>query len=344
MKQGARIGHKLTSGASCRARTLRCTTIAASLPPRPAIAPFVRPGNAALPLPRQAHTSSTVVCKSATFAAAAAFPQVNDGSPASRGFPSWIAAVRGICFYLTTFAFATPLFLVMLAVYPFVMVLDKYRRRGEHVVNNIWAKLTTLFYYPVKISGLENLPPSNQPAVFISNHQSFLDIYTLFHLNRDFKFISKTSNFLIPIIGWSMFLTGHVMINRIDRRSQLECLKACGQLLKNGASVLFFPEGTRSKDGKMHAFKKGAFSVAAKAKVPVVPITLLGTGDLMPNSKEYLLYPGKVEVIIHPAVAPSDADTMMTSAYKAVASSLDPSKIATEDDGSAALQSGDVSE
>jgi 1-acyl-sn-glycerol-3-phosphate acyltransferase len=57
------------------------------------------------------------------------------------------------------------------------------------------------------------------------------------------------------------------MINRLDRRSQLECLKQCGQLLKAGASVLFFPEGTRSKDGRMHAFKKGAFSVAAKAKV-----------------------------------------------------------------------------
>lgn len=59
------------------------------------------------------------------------------------------------------------------------------------------------------------------------------------------------------------------MINRVDRRSQLECLKQCGELLKQGASVLFFPEGTRSKDGRMHAFKKGAFSVAAKAKVCV---------------------------------------------------------------------------
>jgi 1-acyl-sn-glycerol-3-phosphate acyltransferase len=73
------------------------------------------------------------------------------------------------------------------------------------------------------------------------------DIYSLFHLNRPFKFISKTSNFLIPIIGWSMFLTGHVRLNRVDRRSQLECLKACGELLKRNAPVLFFPEGTRSK-------------------------------------------------------------------------------------------------
>ena len=63
------------------------------------------------------------------------------------------------------------------------------------------------------------------------------DIYTLFHLNRDFKFISKTSNFLIPIIGWSMYLTGHVMINRVDRRSQLKCLSDCAALLAVGAAV-----------------------------------------------------------------------------------------------------------
>ena len=245
-------------------------------------------------------------------------------------FPQWIAAIRALLFYTTTFVFAAPLFVLMLAVYPIVMLFDKFRRRAEHAINTVWAKLTTLFYYPINIKGQENLPTHDQPAVYVSNHLSFLDIYTLFHLHRDFKFISKTSNFLIPIIGWSMFLTGHVMINRVDRRSQLECLKACGELLKRGASVLFFPEGTRSKDGRMHEFKKGAFSVAAKAGVPVVPITLKGTGDLMPNKKEYLLYPGKVEVVIHPAIPPSDAESMMKASYDAIASELPPELIAPQ--------------
>ncbi|GIL96158.1 hypothetical protein Vretimale_2037 [Volvox reticuliferus] len=93
------------------------------------------------------------------------------------------------------------------------------------------------------IEGRENLPPPERPVVYVANHQSFLDIYSLFHLQRPFKFISKTSNFLIPIIGWSMFLTGHVMINRVDRRSQLKCLQQCRELLEQGAPVLFFPEG-----------------------------------------------------------------------------------------------------
>lgn len=229
---------------------------------------------------------------------------------------------------------ALPELYILLSLTECVLIFCQHsqmrRRRAEHVVNTLWAKLTTMLYYPVKITGLENLPGPNEPAVFVSNHESFLDIYTLFHLDRDFKFISKTSNFLIPIIGWSMFLTGHVMINRVDRRSQLECLKECGKLLQNGASVLFFPEGTRSKDGKMHAFKKGAFSVAAKAKVPVVPITLKGTGSLMPNAREYLLYPGRVEVVIHPVVSPSDADTMMKESFNIIAGALPPEKIAPD--------------
>lgn len=73
--------------------------------------------------------------------------------------------------------------------------------------------------------------------------------------------------------------TGHIMLNRVDRRSQLKCLQSCIEMLGAGASVLFFPEGTRSKDKVLGGFKKGAFSVAVKAGVPVVPITLIGTGE-----------------------------------------------------------------
>jgi 1-acyl-sn-glycerol-3-phosphate acyltransferase len=74
---------------------------------------------------------------------------------------------------------------------------------------------------------------------------------------------------------------GHIKLNRVDRRSQLKCLQTCIEMLGAGASVLFFPEGTRSKDKVLGGFKKGAFSVAVKAGVPVVPITLIGTGAVL---------------------------------------------------------------
>jgi 1-acyl-sn-glycerol-3-phosphate acyltransferase len=117
-------------------------------------------------------------------------------------------------------------------------------------VNDLWAIASTLPFYRVEIRGAEHLPPPGQAVVFVANHQSFMDIYSLFYLRRAFKFISKTSNFLIPIVGWSMFLTGHVPLQRMDRRSQMQCLNTCMDLLQKGCSVLFFPEGTRSKDGK----------------------------------------------------------------------------------------------
>ena len=79
--------------------------------------------------------------------------------------------------------------------------------------------------------------------------------------------VTQPEIFLFPIIGWSMFLTGHILLKRTDKRSQMAVLTRCGEVLAAGAPVLFFPEGTRSLDGCLGEFKKGAFSVAVKAKV-----------------------------------------------------------------------------
>ena len=154
--------------------------------------------------------------------------------------------------------------------------------------------------------GREHLPKQDEPAVYVANHASFMDIFSLFHLKRPFKFISKTSNFIIPIIGWSMFLTGHVPLKRTDRRSQMETLKICRETLQKNGSVLFFPEGTRSKDGTMAEFKKGAFSVAAKEKVPIVPITIVNASGIMRNGKEWMLRKGEIKVIVHPRIEASE--------------------------------------
>ncbi|KAJ7538916.1 hypothetical protein O6H91_11G068400 [Diphasiastrum complanatum] len=233
-----------------------------------------------------------------------------------------VPKVRAFLFYATTLVVAIPLFITLLIQHPFVMLLDKHRRKMHHFVNKIWAKITTYFFYKVSIEGWENLPGSDDPAVYVANHQSFLDIYTLLQIGRPFKFISKTSNFVIPIIGWAMYLTGHVPLRRLDTKSQVECLRLCIQLLKQGVSVFFFPEGTRSTDGRMASFKKGAFVVASKGNVPVVPITLIGTGKLMPNGMEGTLTPGEVKVIIHPPIQGTNADVLCSQARAVIAASL----------------------
>eukprot|EP00198_Chlamydomonas_reinhardtii_P005380 XP_001694716.1 lysophosphatidic acid acyltransferase [Chlamydomonas reinhardtii] len=156
---------------------------------------------------------SALVCH----AAAASVPLPNsDSAPQPNVL---LAKIRAIMFFAWSFLLSLPLFVTMMVMAPLVLAFDKYRRLAQHFVNNLWACASTAPFYKVT------------------------DIYSLFHLQRPFKFISKTSNFLIPIIGWSMFLTGHVMINRVDRRSQLKCLQQCRDLLAEGAPVLFFPEG-----------------------------------------------------------------------------------------------------
>nr|GMC58388.1 1-acyl-sn-glycerol-3-phosphate acyltransferase 1, chloroplastic [Ipomoea batatas] len=214
------------------------------------------------------------------------------------------------------------LFVLMLAAHPFVLCFDRYRRKIHHLVAMVWATLTVSPFYKIEVKGLENLPPDDTPAVFVSNHQSFLDIYTLLTLGRSFKFISKTAIFLFPIIGWAMYLMGTIPLRRMDTRSQLDCLKRCMDLVTKGASVFFFPEGTRSKDGKLGVFKKGAFSIAAKTGVPVVPITLLGTGKIMPAGMEGRLNCGSVKVVIHQPIEGNNPEALCSEARNVISNQL----------------------
>lgn len=109
----------------------------------------------------------------------------------------------------------------MVVAHPFVLLFDRYRRRAHAFIAKIWATFAVTPFLNIKFEGLENLPPPDVPAVYVSNHQSFLDIYVLLTIGRPYKFISKTSIFLIPIIGWAMFLIGVIPLRRMDRKSQL---------------------------------------------------------------------------------------------------------------------------
>ncbi|KAJ0968906.1 hypothetical protein J5N97_021783 [Dioscorea zingiberensis] len=230
--------------------------------------------------------------------------------------------IRGICFYMVTAMTAIVLFVAMVVAHPFVLLFDRHRRKAHHFIAKLWAALTIAPFYEFEFEGLENLPPGDPPAVYVSNHQSFLDIYTLLTLGRCFKFISKSSVFLFPVIGWAMYFMGVIPLRRMDSRSQLDCLKRCVELVKKGASVFFFPEGTRSKDGKLGAFKKGAFSVAAKTGVPVVPITVMGTGELMPAGMEGVVNSASAKVVIHKPIEGSNADVLCKEARNVIADTL----------------------
>lgn len=218
-----------------------------------------------------------------------------------------IAQLRAKTFFAFAMALAIPMFFVMVILYPAVMVLDRCRRRAEHHANRIWATLSTLPFIQVKMEGLDNMPAADCPAVFVANHESFMDIFSLLHLDKDFKFVSKRSIFGIPFVGWSMWLTGHIALDRQDAAGFRTFVRQGREILKNGSSLAIFPEGTRSADGRLGAFKKGAFTIATKAHVTLIPITILGSGDIMPREGE--LHPGAIRVIVHPAVNTSGKKT-----------------------------------
>ncbi|QDZ19399.1 phosphate acyltransferase [Chloropicon primus] len=198
----------------------------------------------------------------------------------------------------------------MILAYPFVYLFDRKRRRFLHAVNRVWASLSIMPFFRVNVSGRDNLPPSTTGAVYVANHQSVMDIFVLFLLGMPFKFVSKIEVFYVPIIGLAMYLTGHVALKRMDGRSQAQTFKQCCGLLKEGVSILVFPEGTRSRDGKVKDFKAGAFKMARRGGAPVVPISLRGTNKVMPHGKGFLrFYPGVVDIKIHePLALEADGD------------------------------------
>ncbi|MBI4567404.1 MAG: 1-acyl-sn-glycerol-3-phosphate acyltransferase [Planctomycetes bacterium] len=136
-----------------------------------------------------------------------------------------------------------------------------------------------------EMSDLERLPPG--PAVIAANHASWLDVWLLLkHTPRNIRFAAKRQLFYVPVIGWLMALSGHVSLTRGDRDQDLRALeKVKARLLRDHLCIFWFPEGTRSADGRLQPFKKGLFHFALDMKIPVAPIVIHGTFDLMPRSR-----------------------------------------------------------
>lgn len=133
--------------------------------------------------------------------------------------------------------------------------------------------------------------------VFISNHASYFDIPILMcAIPNNVRFIYRDDLTKIPILGWGMFLGKYIPINRENVREAMKSLKKAAERIKLGISVVIFPEGTRSYDGKVGEFKRGMFVLADEAKVPVVPTAIIGSGNIMPR-KGFKISSGKVKVV-----------------------------------------------
>jgi 1-acyl-sn-glycerol-3-phosphate acyltransferase len=149
----------------------------------------------------------------------------------------------------------------------------------------------------VMVSGQENVDP-NRPTIYVSNHQSTLDIPVGFvAVPVNFRYIAKHQLQYVPLIGWYLWLAGHIFINRGKRDKAIASLDEAARKVRNGKSVFVYVEGTRSDDGRILPFKKGAFALALKAGVPIVPVTIEGSGTVMPKNS-WNIKPGPVYVKI----------------------------------------------
>ncbi|MDM8526471.1 lysophospholipid acyltransferase family protein [Desulfococcaceae bacterium HSG8] len=174
-----------------------------------------------------------------------------------------------------------------------------------HKIAGIWAKSILLAScVPVRVRGISNLDPARS-YIYMANHQSLYDIPVLLaHLPVQFRWLAKTELFRIPIFGQAMYRAGYISIDRSDRKSAFNSLKMAAETIRNGVSVLIFPEGTRSKDGNIVPFKKGGFVLAVDSGVPVVPVIIHGTGSIMAK-KDLLIRPGDVILEIRTPVETS---------------------------------------
>jgi 1-acyl-sn-glycerol-3-phosphate acyltransferase len=175
------------------------------------------------------------------------------------------------------------LFPVALTIWAATVLFDR-RLVLLHRFTCFWGSLYTWFNpaWPVTVEGREKIR-DDRAYVMVVNHQSLLDILVLFRIFRHFKWVSKIENFRIPCIGWNMRLNRYIELRRGDRDSVKLMMEACERTIGEGNSIMMFPEGTRSADGRLRAFKPGAFSLALSTRTPLLPIVLEGTGNALPK-------------------------------------------------------------
>lgn len=190
-----------------------------------------------------------------------------------------------------------PLLTLLVSVLALVW-LTILRRPADsiHGLVRYWGRfLCWLGGIRVELIGLENLEP-DRPYIFAANHQSQVDILALQgYLDTNFKWLAKKELFQVPVWGSAMRRAGYIPIDRSHGRQALKSLNEAAKRIAEGTSVIIFPEGTRSRDGRLHPFKAGGMALAIKAGVPLVPTAITGTFEILPKAS-LLIKPGRVTI------------------------------------------------
>ncbi len=195
-------------------------------------------------------------------------------------------------FLLTIILFFPFIFIFWILIFP----LDKdhinfhfftARLANIYIVVNPWWKLS--------IEGKEKIDQKKK-YIIISNHQSLLDILTLYQLRCKYKWVAKEELFNVPVLGWIMKMNGYIPVKRGDTESSLRMMEKCKLELSKGISIFMFPEGTRSENGTLLKFKEGAFRMALETNTDILPVIIMGASEALPKKGILIKKPQKISI------------------------------------------------
>jgi len=207
------------------------------------------------------------------------------------------------------------------------LIISLFDRTSACAYVGFWARCCIkIGGVKIVITGQENIP-TDQPAIYVSNHQSNFDIPIIYaSLPVHFSWLAKQELFQVPLFGAAMESVDCVPIDRSNRRKMMSSINAAALRIKGGTSVVIFPEGTRSADGNLQPFKKGALLIAAKAQVPVVPIAIYGSHKIL-SKERWTVTAGTVNVNFLPQIATDNLngnklEQLTQTAHDQIATSL----------------------
>lgn len=198
---------------------------------------------------------------------------------------------------------AAPIFIVLTILTALVTIIGCLlggERIFSYYPGMLWSKAACyLVLCPVKVRGREHIN-RKQTYIFVSNHQSAFDIFLIYgFLGTPFKWMMKIGLAKLPFVGAACRAAGFIFVDNSTKKAAAKSVREAKEAVKNGSSLVVFPEGSRSPDGKMARFKKGAFQIAVDQQMQVVPVTLNGPYDVMPIHT-YNIHRQRLEMVIHP--------------------------------------------
>lgn len=235
-----------------------------------------------------------------------------------------------ILYRIYFFLIAVPLLLVSTVLACFFTIFGSMiglSRTMGYYPGMIWSKIfCILCWVSVKVRGRQNIR-KNTSYVFVANHQGAFDIFAVYgYLRHNFRWMMKKSLEKIPLVGYTCRVCGNIFVDNSKPSAVRQTMADAEKRLAGGMSVVVFPEGSRTLDGRMHGFRRGAFALAVEFGLPVVPITIDGAFSVMPRTA-WLPRPGHIILTIHKPIVPKEGEkhdltSLMAASSDAIASSL----------------------